>query len=51
MKKYRITYFIQPDGENIVIEIWAKSYEDACIYAKDYRKEGFTVEELKGEHK
>lgn len=46
MKKYRITYHMRPDAEDITIEIMAKSYEDACIFAKEYRKDGFSVEEL-----
>lgn len=45
MKHYRITYHRWPE-EDIVIEITAKSYEDACIYAKEFRKDGFSIEEI-----
>ena len=43
MKRYLITYYLMPDASNIEIVVLAKSYEDACMYAKDYRKESFSV--------
>ena len=46
MKQYKITYFLEPDAENVVINIFAKTYEDACIFAKEYRREGFSCEEI-----
>lgn len=46
MKRYKITYFLRPDAENIEVVISAKSYEDACIWAKGYRKESFGCVEL-----
>ena len=46
MKQYRIIYYLAPDDENIEIVIWAKNYEDACIFAKEYRREVFSVQEV-----
>ena len=46
MKCFRITYHLRPDAEDITVEIVAKSYEDACIFAKAYRKDGFSIEEI-----
>lgn len=46
MGRYRITYHMMPDADDIVIEIVAKNYEDACKFAKAYRKDGFSVEEI-----
>lgn len=46
MKRYRIVYYLMPDSENIEIVITANNYEDACIFAKSYRREGFSVKEL-----
>lgn len=50
MKKYRITYYLKPEADNITIEISAKDYEEACIYAKDYRRgESFSCDEIESE--
>lgn len=46
MKKYKITYYLRPEAENIIVYIMAKSYEDACVYAKGYRRESFSVDEI-----
>ena len=46
MKTYRIVYHLMPDASNIEITISAESYEEACVYAKQYRKNGFSIEEL-----
>ncbi len=43
MKKYKVVYMMWPESKNIEIIIFAKSYEDACVYAKNYRKESFTI--------
>lgn len=45
MKDYIITYYLYP-AENIEIRISAKTYEDAVIIAKTYRKDSFSVEEV-----
>lgn len=47
MKRYKITYVFGSGTENIVITILAKNYEEACMYAKTYRKESFMIEECK----
>ena len=49
MKRYQITYFLRPEAENIVFSILAKSYEDACIFAKDYREGAFDCREMPDE--
>lgn len=46
MKSYKIIYRLMPDSENIEITILAKSYEDACVWAKEYRRETFTCDEV-----
>lgn len=46
MKKFRITYILRPEAENITMVIIADSYEDACIFAKGYRKGAFSCEEV-----
>ena len=43
MKRYMITYHLRPDAEDITITITAKNYEDACVFAKAYRKDGFSI--------
>lgn len=48
MKKYEITYHLQPDAENITFTFLAKTEEEAIEFAKQYRKEAFRIEE-KGE--
>lgn len=45
MKDYTITYYLYP-AENLTIRIAAKSYEDAVVFAKMYRKDSFSVEEV-----
>jgi hypothetical protein len=35
-----------PDAKNIVFVFMAKTYEEACRFAKEYRSEAFTVEEI-----
>ena len=46
-KRYKITYFTAdlPEEENVVIEILAKDYEEACVFAKGYKRYGFAIEE------
>lgn len=46
MKRFKIIYRLRPDAEDVVIIILAKTYEDACIFAKSYRREGFSCEEI-----
>jgi len=48
MNKYTITYYLQPDADNIKFDIMARDHDEAVAYAKDYRKESFTVEESTG---
>ena len=48
MKKYEITYHLQPDAENITFTFLAHTEEEAIEFAKQYRKEAFSIEE-KGE--
>ena len=45
MKKYTITYHLQPDAGDIKFDIMARDFDCAVAYAKDYRKEAFTIEE------
>lgn len=47
MEKYRITYHMFPEN-NIEIVILAKNYDDACIFAKRYRKEAFSIVKEQG---
>jgi mRNA-degrading endonuclease RelE of RelBE toxin-antitoxin system len=42
VKKYRITYQMHP-AKNIVVVVMAKSEEEAIIFAKQYRKDVFTI--------
>jgi hypothetical protein len=46
MKRYRIIYYLMPEEPNIEIVILAENYEAACVFAKEYRKNGFSIEEL-----
>lgn len=46
MKKYKITFYLMPEAENVVIIISARSYEEACIFAKGYRRESFSCVEV-----
>lgn len=46
MKRFEITYYLMPEAENISMVILAKTYEDACIFAKEYRRETFSCKEL-----
>lgn len=48
MKSFRITYIMYPD-ENIEVICTAKTEEEAVIYAKNYRKDAFKIEELNQE--
>lgn len=45
MKKYKIIYFMFPE-KNIEVIILAKDMEEAIIYAKNFRKDAFSVTEL-----
>ena len=45
MKCFKITYFISI-RDTITITVTAKTYEDACIFAKSYREESFSCIEL-----
>ena len=47
MKKFKITYHIFPDGEDIVVDVEAKTKEDACVMAKSFRKDSFSIKEIK----
>ena len=47
MKKFKITYYICPDGEDNVVYVEAKTKEDACVMAKSFRKEPFSIKEVK----
>ena len=47
MKKFKITYHIFPDGEDIVVNVEAKTKGDACVMAKSFRKEPFSIKEVK----
>lgn len=47
MKTYLITYQMYPE-ENIKVTVNTKTEEEAVVYAKNYRKEAFTIEEVKG---
>lgn len=46
MKQYKIVYYMMPESANIEIRILANSYEDACVWAKEYRKNSFSCEEI-----
>lgn len=46
MKKYKITFYLRPEADNITIYVMAKSYEDACIMAKGFRRESFSCDEV-----
>ena len=46
MKKFEITYYLMPDAPNIIMVVPAKTYEDACIFAKGYRREVFGCKEI-----
>ena len=46
MKFFKITYFLKPEAENIVMTVSAKSYEQACVHAKGYRKESFSCTQI-----
>jgi len=46
MKYFEITYHLRPEAENIVFTIAAKTFEDACVFAKQYRPESFSVMEV-----
>lgn len=46
MRRFEITYHLMPNAENITMVILAKSYEDACVFAKDYRQESFSCREV-----
>ena len=46
MGKYEITYFMYP-ADNVVIIIWAKSEEEAVIFAKQHRQGAFSVKEVR----
>lgn len=49
MKTYKIIYHLKPDSEDVEIIIKAKNYDDACIFAKQFRKDSFSVAEVKGD--
>lgn len=49
MKTYKIIYYMRPDSEDVEIVIKANSYEDACIFAKQFRSDSFSVVEVKGD--
>ena len=43
MTKWIITYHRHPDPD-VVVEFFAESYEDAVIFAKQYRRDSFSVD-------
>ncbi len=45
-KRYKITYYMMPESPNIEMVIMANNYEEACVFAKDYRNESFGIEEV-----
>ena len=47
MEKYKITYHMFPE-KDIEIVIEAKNYDDACIFAKRYRKGAFSIVKEQG---
>jgi hypothetical protein len=49
LKTYKIIYYIRPDSEDVEVVIKANSYEDACIFAKQFRSDSFSVIEVKGD--
>ena len=46
MKTYKITYHMYPDPD-IEITIQAETLEKAIIFAKDYRKDSYSIKEVK----
>lgn len=46
MKRFKIVYHLMPDSENIEVTIFAKNYDDACVWAKEYRHESFSCDEV-----
>lgn len=46
MTTFKIVYHLMPEADDIEITISAESYEEACVFAKQYRREGFSIEEL-----
>lgn len=46
MKRYKITYHMHPQ-EDIVIWIASHNEDDACLYARSYRKDAFSIKEDK----
>ena len=49
MKQYKIVYYLKPDAENITVIHFAESYDEACMFAKKYRNESFSCNEVKEE--
>ena len=45
MAQFEITYFLMPDSENVTITVSAKTEEEAVIFAKQYRREGFSIKQ------
>ena len=46
MKTFKVTYFMYP-AENIEITIRAETEEKAMEFAKEYRSNSYTIEEVK----
>lgn len=46
MRQYKITFYLMPDAEDVVIVVPAKSYEEACVFAKGYRRESFSCVQI-----
>lgn len=45
--QFRVTYFLRPDNDNIVVTVAARSYEEACVLAKAFHPGlSFGVKEL-----
>lgn len=43
MFKYSITYHLGPESDDITITIFAHDYDEAVAFAKEYRKDAFSV--------
>lgn len=48
MKKYTITYHMYPH-DDIVVTIHGKSEEEVAVFAKNYRKESFSIKEVQND--
>lgn len=44
MEQFEITYHLMPDSANVKIVVSAKTEEEAILFAKQYRRDGFSIE-------